>query len=58
MRTANRMPDLRVLPLGRGVSLHWLLHHPRSRRAYLKIFCGIDWAEGHVRHEAPEVERG
>jgi hypothetical protein len=23
----------------------------------LKVFCGIDWAEDHVRHEASEVER-
>ncbi|MFD3779900.1 hypothetical protein [Streptomyces sp. NPDC058612] len=24
----------------------------------MDVFCGIDWAEGHVRHEALEVERG
>jgi hypothetical protein len=23
----------------------------------LRVFCGIDWAEDHVRHEASEVER-
>ena len=22
------------------------------------VFCGVDWAEDHVRHEALEVERG
>jgi hypothetical protein len=24
----------------------------------VSVFCGIDWAEDHVRHEALEVERG
>jgi hypothetical protein len=22
---------------------------------FMKVFCGIDWAENHVRHEASEV---
>lgn len=24
----------------------------------MTVYCGIDWAEEHVRHEASEVERG
>jgi len=27
------------------------------RNKILKVFCGIDWAEAHVRHEASGVER-
>jgi hypothetical protein len=29
-----------------------------GRTRLSKVFCGIDWAENHVRHEALEVERG
>lgn len=48
---------LQLLPLGRGVSQHWHLHHLCSRRADLKNFSGIDWAEDH--HDVALVnERG
>jgi hypothetical protein len=61
-RTAGGMSGLGALPLGRRVPRAGCGPDERAvhdrRNEILRVFCGIDWAEDHVRHEASEVERG
>jgi hypothetical protein len=56
------MSGLRALPLGRSRVLARALNRTTNNRCWkgkiVTMFCGIDWAENHVRHEALEVERG